>query len=1049
MRKVLTVLSKVLANVFAILFGIIIVVNIIMKENAPQINSSLGAETQRIEYNEEDAKILAENPFAFEYYPSSFNSVADLKAASEKLVEEVVGEGTTLLKNENNALPLSKGDSVNLYSVSSVNLVHAGSGSSGTNTSGKVELKTALEDSDVGLKVNEDLWNWYKKNAKVNGGSYGAQVATGTVGQLFDIDEAPWSAIDSSKNNKAEAAIFVLSRNGGENADVKINTGSGDYANKNYLELSPNEKAVLEEIKALKGNTIDKIIVLMNTANPVQCDFVDDDRYGIDAMLWCGDLGANGANAVADILIGNINPSGKLSDTFWKNHNYNPVYANWGPTTYSGNSIGSGNNNTYVVYQEGIYNGYRYTETRYEDYVLGNGNAGDFNYEDVVSYPFGYGLSYSSFEYSNLKVIEPLSGAKERIYTINVTVKNSGNVAGKEAVEIYLQKPYTAYDIQNNVEKASVELVGFGKTAKLDPGQTETLTISVPEKYFASYDAYGAKTYIVDEGDYYFAVGNGAHDALNNVLSLKGKAIRDGMTEDGESSLAYKVHIAKFDDVTYSTATIAQERGVTEEVTKITNQFDNTDINLYSGKGSNSVTYISRNNWTETVKFGYTADHAKLSNQVVLTGTDEMKSDISPTVEKDDRGYPTYGAQNGLTLASLRAYTDDDDDVTNDKPIEYDNEAWDKLLDQLTWEDTVTLLEDGYRRTVAIESIGKPETIDHNGATGPVQPYNDNSGISSPDDVTADALSKSTNQGLAVRKGDEDMKLKPTLYPCNGLCASTYNEELIVRYGEIWGEDCLWSGYNGLYGPGLNIHRGAYGGRAFEYYSEDGFLTGKIASALTKGMASKGAYVYLKHCVLNDQEQNREGICTWANEQSIREIYLRGFQIAIEEGGAQCVMTGFNRLGAKWTGHQGFLNNVLHNEFGMTGFAVSDYYKSYMSLPFGILNGNDLPDGPNPYGDSKGQLDKYAPDASGNGDYGELAWAMRESAHRILYTVVQSNAMNGKTASTRYIPLTPTWVTLLDGVTITAGVLFGVSAALLVVMLCLNKFKPADKKEDK
>ena len=392
-------------------------------------------------------------------------------------------------------------------------------------------------------------------------------------------------------------------------------------------------------------------------------------------------------------------------------------------------------------------------------------------------------------------------------------------------------------------------------------------------------------------------------------------------------------------------------------------------------------------------------------------------------MDKDDVEYPTYGSTDtAYVLADMRAYSDSDDDVTNDKPIEFDNELWDDLLDQLTWDDTVTLLVDGFRRTVSLGApINKPTTIDHNGATGPVQSYGDNG--------NSNDLENSTNQGLAIRLDDPDKNQKPTLYPCNGLCAATYNVELMREYGRAWGEDCLWAGYNGLYGPGLNTHRGAYCGRAFEYYSEDGVLTGLIAAAMTEGMAEKGAYVYLKHCFLNDQERNREGICTWANEQTIREVYLRGFQIAIEDGGADCVMTGFNRLGMLWTGHQGFCNTVLHDEFGMTGFAVSDWYQSYMALGPAVLNGNDLPDGTR----SKSDLDQYKE------GYGELAWAMRDAAHRILYTVVQSNAMNGKTSSTRIVPVTPWWSYLVTGLQVGSGVLLAASAALLGVMIIVEK----------
>lgn len=762
--------------------------------------------------------------------PSSgaFNSVAEVKRNGEEVIEKVVGEGSVLLKNENDALPLQEGErSVSLFSMSSVDLVYAGTGSSGTNTSASVDMRAAF--NRAGIQLNETLWNWYKNNYS----KYGRGAAGGSVGASFSIKDASWDNITTeakTDSNYGDAAIFVLARLGGEGKDLTISGGSSsDMTNGNYLELSPNEKTVLTALKEEKDRgTFKKIIVIMNSANPVQCDFIDDPAYDIDAMLWCGDLGATGAYAVADILTGKVNPSGKLADTFWMKHRYNPVYANWGsysyPTTVlpSGYSR-SGNSNTYVVYQEGIYNGYRYTETRYEDYVMNTGEAGAFDYEEVVSYPFGYGLSYTQFEYSDFEVKR---NAKEDVFEVSVTVKNIGDVAGKEAVEIYLQKPYTEYDIAYKVEKASVELVGYGKTAILQPGKSEEITIKV----------------------------------------------------DGSM-----------------------------------------------------------------------------------------------------------------------------------------------LLNEMTKEQCVELLLDGFRRTVAVGApINKPATIDHNGATGPVQPYGDNA---------------KNNNGLAVRLDDPDKSEKPSLYPSNGLCAATYNDELMEEYGRAWGEDCLWAGYSGIYGPGLNIHRGAYCGRAFEYYSEDGVLTGLISGAMTRGLAEKGVYVYLKHCFLNEQEKNREGICTWANEQSIREIYLRGFQLAIEKGGADCVMTGFNRLGLKWTGHQGFCNTVLRAEFGMTGFAVSDYYDGYMTLAPAILAGNDLPDGPTPNRDTAGELDQFLDESK---NYGELAWAIRESAHRILYTVVQSNAMNGKPAGTKIIPVTPYWQPMVDNAQMISGVIFGLCSLILIIKLLKN-----------
>ncbi len=1021
-------LSKILLNVFSMLFGAVMLAGTILNECGPAVTAALGVAAQRIEYDEEAQKKLEENPLSFEYYASDFNSVKEVKENGKRMIEEIVAEGTVLLKNENGALPLTEGSKLSLFSMSSVDLVYAGTGSSGTNTDPAVDLKSAL--TDVGFSVNNELWNWYKNNY----GLYGRGAAGGGVGQTFNIKDAAWDDITTdAKTDKdyGDAAIFVLARLGGEGADLTIEGGNkDDMTNGNYLELSPKEKTVLTALKEQKDRgTFNKIIVIMNSANQVQCDFVNDPTYGIDGMLWCGGLGATGANAVADILAGKVNPSGRLANTFWTKHLYNPVYANWGyyeypetvlPTSYNAHK----RSNTYVVYQEGIYNGYRYTETRYEDVVLGTDGAGAFEYDEVVAYPFGYGLSYTDFDYSDFKAEK---NSKDDLFDVSVTVTNVGQKAGKEVVQVYLQKPYTDYDVENSVEKAAVELVGYTKTKLLNAGESERVRISVQGRMLASYDAYGARTCILDAGDYYFATGNNAHGALNNILAAKKYTTSDGMAAEGEEELTYVHTISAFNCEKYAVSTIAMERGIKADRTEITNRFDDVDVNLYEGRGNNYVQYVTRSNWEGTVTFGFDENYKKLDSYVNLIVTPEMKQDIlPPTVETDDVEYPTYeSTDTSWSLIDLRAYSDEDEDVTNDKAIEYDNPMWDELLDELSMQQTATLLLDGYRRTVAVGApINKPTTIDHNGATGPVRPYGDNA---------------ENNNGLAVRLDDPDKDEKPALYPSNGLCAASYNDELIEEYGRAWGEDCLWAGYSGIYGPGLNIHRGAYCGRAFEYYSEDGLLTGLIAGALTRGLEKKGVYVYLKHCFLNDQETYRVGICTWANEQSMREIYLRGFQLAIEEGGADCVMTGFNRLGLKWTGHQGFCNNVLRDEFGMMGFAVSDYYNAYMTLPAAILAGNDLPDGPTPNYNTAGQFDEFL---SGNGNYGELAWAMRESAHRILYTVVNSNAMNGKTSGMKVIPITPWWQTAV----VIADVVFGVLCAASIGFFVTVQIQVSKKK---
>ena len=365
------------------------------------------------------------------------------------------------------------------------------------------------------------------------------------------------------------------------------------------------------------------------------------------------------------------------------------------------------------------------------------------------------------------------------------------------------------------------------------------------------------------------------------------------------------------------------------------------------------------------------------------------------SIQKDDVKYPTFGKNNGLTLASLLTMGADG----KLEHVDYNDPRWDDLLDQITWDEMVLLLSNGLRKTSGIDSISKSETIDGNGALGPVggstYKYSDNA--------------NSAVNRYAFLYDDPDQDSSPIQYPCAAIIAATMNDKLVEELGESIGEDCLWAGYSGLYGLGVNIHRGAYNGRAFEYYGEDSVLSGYIASSQVKGIHKKGVYVYMKHAILNEQEKNREGVNTWCNEQAIRQIYLRSFQIAIEEANAENVMTGFNRIGLTWTSQQGFINTVLRDEFGMEGFAVSDYWQDgYMDLVGGILGGSALPDGDKASTAEKSALYKYKE------GYGKLANAMREETHRILYVTVNSNAMNGIDSSTIYRSITPLWIKQLN-----------------------------------
>ena len=546
---------------------------------------------------------------------------------------------------------------------------------------------------------------------------------------------------------------------------------------------------------------------------------------------------------------------------------------------------------------------------------------------------------------------------------------------------------------QNGIEKSAVDLVGYSKTDILAPGKSEELNVSVDGRWLSSYDSHNAKTYILDAGTYYLTAAKNANNAINNILEAKkNKGVNvnsSKMTSSGDKSLVYSVD-KEFDNQKYSTSKKTNN--------KITNQFDNADLNLYENKGDNSVTYISRSNWGNTVKYGISESQAKLSNYVVINTNSEMVKDAKKTadsIQKDDVKYPTFGKNNGLTLASLLTIGADG----KLEHVDYNDPRWDDLLDQITWDEMVFLLSNGLRKTSGIDSISKSETIDGNGALGPVggstYKYNDNA--------------NSAVNRYAFLYDDPNQDSSPIQYPCAAIIAATMNDKLVEELGESIGEDCLWAGYSGLYGLGVNIHRGAYNGRAFEYYGEDSVLSGYIASSQVKGIHKKGVYVYMKHAILNEQEKNREGVNTWCNEQAIRQIYLRSFQIAIEEANAENVMTGFNRIGLTWTSQQGFINTVLRDEFGMEGFAVSDYWQDgYMDLVGGILGGSALPDGDKASTAEKSPLYKYKE------GYGKLANAMREETHRILYVVVNSNAMNGIDSSTIYRSITPLWIKQLN-----------------------------------
>ena len=966
-----------LSIIFTVLFAFTMIAGPIASNYASIINMVLGIEATK----------TVGDP-GKTYFEADFTSAQQVEEA-EKVVEQVVASGSVLLLNRKNALPLAPGSKITLAGVSSASFVYGGTGSGGMDTSKAQSLKDALEED--GFAVNPTLWSFYTEGA---GKDYRRTLASGSLNNfIFDnagytVNEAPLSAYSAkewdSMKEYGDAAIFVLSRVCGEGADLPW-YGAGD-GNGNILELSGEEQALLSKLAELKSaGDLKKIVVLLNVANAVELDFLEPSvcgvDYGVDACLWVGEVGQSGIRAVGDLLNGTVNPSGKLVDTYCYDNLTSPALQNAHATAYT-NAAAQGlsfdaNDQYYVVYQEGIYVGYRYYETRYEDVVMGTGNAGDYDYASTVAYPFGYGLSYTQFTYGPLSMAEQ---GDELAFTVDVT--NSGAVDGAEVVELFMQSPYTDHDRQNGIEKAAVELVGYQKVG-LAAGETSTVTVTVPKTELRTYDANGAGTYILDAGDYYFACGNGAHEALNNILAAKGFTTEDGMTANGDAALTAKYTVADLNTTVFATAVTGMP---------ITNRLDHADLNRFDSDPSNDIVYLTRSDWQGTMpKAQLTAQSYQAAAQ--LAASDEMVSLMNALYQKDTSGtMPTLGKEGDLNLAQFIG-------VPLDGAAEVDGQSytWDDLMDQVTFNEMARLIGQTYHSTVPVSSVSKPATKDENGPQG----------------ITATL----TGGGSSTSYTSED------------LLAASFDPAVAEAVGRSMGNDCLLANakaYSGIYGPGVNIHRTPYSGRNFEYYSEDPFISGKTCAAEVAGIQSKGVYVYLKHFALNDQETARDGICVWTNEQAAREIYLQAFEYPVVGSGAYCVMTSFNRMGCIWAGgDKDLLTGILRGEWGMPGFILTDFSNNndYMDVLNGLMAGGD--------GWDCNDGAKWTEKLVQHKDDPTVVNAMREAAKRILYTVANSNAMNGVSANMQVIEIRPWWKNAI----VAADVVFGVLAAVSILML--------------
>ena len=829
---------------------------------------------------------------------------------SRAMAQELVQEGAVLLKDQDNALPLAEGTAVNLFGYGSVDPIYGGSGSGASDTSSNIDLVTGL--TNAGFTVNQELVDFYKKS----GVSRAAQ--KGFEGSNFTPAEVPAAQYTDTllQNAKAfsDVAIVTISRVGGEGGDLPQDMYAAGYSKtddgRHYLELTQDEEDLLALIKA---QGFSKVIVLINSSNAMELGFLEDDS--IDAALWIGSLGSTGFNAVGEILSGKVNPSGRLSDTYAYDLTTAPAYWNAGDFTYSNLK------HHYVEYAEGIYVGYRFYETRYVDNTTGV--CDEAAYAKAVQYPFGYGLSYTTFEQS-IADYKTTDSAIE----MTVEVKNTGAVAGKDVVQVYYTAPYTI----GGIEKSHVVLAGFAKTSLLQPGASEKVTVTFAPEDMASYDETGAKAYVLEAGTYQIKLMNNAHDVIDQR--------------------EYEVP---------ATITYSGDNARSTDLVAATNEFEDV------AQGQIKQ-YVSRADWEGTLPTTRT-DGKTASAETVAA------KENTPVYENNDSDQPITIADHGLTL----------EDMTG---LDYDDPKWNDLLEQLSVDDMTNMISNGGWSTPEVASVGKPATNDLDGPAGI------NSLVSS---------------------------LKGVSFPSEVIVGSSWNTDLAQRFGTAFGAEAAANHVVGLYAPGMNIHRTPFSGRNFEYYSEDGLLSGKMGAAMVQGVDSQGVYTYIKHFALNDQESNRLSISVWANEQSIREIYLKPFELSVKEGGTTAVMSSYSRLGNTWAGaSKALLTDVLRNEWGFHGMVVTDSAMgntSWMDINLALRAGGDM----------MLCLMGVKLDSSSN----TAQQAMRRACHNILYTQANSIAIAAAVDNTPY------WLILLAIVD---------SILLIAIVLLILKRIPAGKK---
>lgn len=817
-----------------------------------------------------------------------------------EVAEEIMEDGIVLLKNES-LLPLNETKKLNIFGWESINPAYGGAGSGGINDLYDiVSLNQGLENA--GFSINQELVDFYN--------NYGADNPEMSIQkQSWTLPEPPVDTYSDelikSAKEYSDVAVVVLSRKAGEgHNDIPMDVRKAAYDNnsdeyddfpegEHYLQLSQTERDMVDMV----CSNFDNVIVVYNGANQFELGFADEYPQ-IKSVVWCPGTGNVGFNALGKVFSGEVNPSGKTPDTFiydmttapWWNNAEKTEYTNLADMAVEGMNAGTAQvyAPAFTNYVEGIYVGYKYYETAAQE--------GAIDYDKTVQYPFGYGLSYTEFEQKMGELEE-----KDGQISVDVEVTNTGDVAGKDVVEVYYKPPYT----NGGIEKSSANLIEFAKTDLLQPGESQTVTVTFSIEDMASYDENHAKAYVLEKGDYAISINSDSHTVL------------DQKTYTADKDVVYKGENKRASDDTAATNVFEDAKG--------------------------DITYLSRADHFANYEEA-TAAPASAELGEPYVSEYHLNSNFDKTTYLNDEDVmPTTGADNGLTLADMR-------------DADYDDPRWEKLLDQLTVDEMANMIAMAGYQTAAMDSVGKVATLDFD---GPAAINNNFTGVGSIG------------------------------FPIEVVVASTWNKELAQAWGECMGKISQEMGAEGWYAPGMNTHRTAFGARNYEYFSEDGVLAGNMGAKAVEGARKYGVYSYIKHFAL--YEGNAKMVSVWSNEQAIREIYLKPFEISVKQGGANAVMVSWSFLGDKWTGESSnLMNTVLRDEWGFRGMALTDFFRNnghgFMNADAALANGVDAM-----LSTFNGEENNVA-----NPEHPTSVLQMRNACKNVMYTVVSSWAYDGE-----------------------------------------------------